>query len=99
LNPDIIGIIIFIGLAVIPTSIILLTGLISVTEIAAWIGLATIVTLLSVGMWRIAVEGTSQIYCKDCCNPDHWSVEDRVKLTSEQYETMKKNVERGKILE
>lgn len=99
MNPDIIGIIIFIGLAVIPTSIILLTGLISVTEIAAWIGLATIVTLLSVGMWRIAVEGTSQIYCKDCCNPDHWSVEDRVKLTSEQYETMKKNVERGKILE
>jgi len=99
LNPDIIGIIIFIGLAVIPTSIILLTGLISVTEIAAWIGLATIVTLLSIGMWRIAVEGTSQIYCKDCCNPDHWSVEDRVKLTSEQYETMKKNVERGKILE
>ena len=75
MNPDIIGIIIFIGLAVIPTSIILLTGLISVTEIAAWIGLATIVTLLSIGMWRIAVEGTSQIYCKDCCNPDHWSAD------------------------
>ena len=99
MNPNIIGVAVLIGLIIYPISMILLTDLISVEEIAVWIALATIVTLMSIGMWIIAVEGPSQIYCKDCCNPDHWSVEDRVKLTAEQYETMKKNVERGKIIE
>jgi len=98
---NIVGVAVLIGLIIYPISMILLTDLISESSryIAVWIGLATIVTLMSIGMWRIAVEGPSQIYCKDCCNPDHWAVEDRVKLTAEQYETMKKNVERGKIIE
>ena len=60
-------------------------------ELAYLIGFGTVALLSSIGAWRVYVE-KNQEYCDGCCNPDHWTAENRAKLSPEQYETMKANV-------
>lgn len=48
-------------------------------------------TGISLSLWK-GEFGESQYFCKNCCNPDHWSKEDRDKLTPEQYKQMKENL-------
>jgi len=60
------------------------------------IGFGIVSVLIGIGAWRVTVE-KNQEYCSDCCNPDHWTPENRAKLTPEQYKTMKENIEKGKV--
>ncbi len=54
--------------------------------LASLIGFASAGIIFAVGLglslWK--EDWSNQAYCKDCCNPDHWSPEDIQKANAEK---------------
>lgn len=51
------------------------------------IGMLVVGITLAVGMGLSAWKkefGIKQYYCTNCCNPEHWSPEDRAKASAQQ---------------
>jgi len=67
------------------------------------IGMIVAGVILAVGIglsaWKGEFNPNHNPCDKNCCNPDHWSQEERLKLSSEQYLIMKNNCEKGKVVE